>query len=728
MQPIKRWWAAIATRLRLGRRSDGVRVRRETIAHIRAGNAARTQQAWRRGADAYREALVLEPHLQHVWVQLGHMEKEAGAIDRAAAAYAEAARLKPDDAAPLLHLGHMAKSWRLPAEAAGHFVAALRRAPRNLEATSELVRLLPDRDDVDPGLWADILDVLEIDPDERMADDTDALSSGALVFDVTDLLAFFGQRRLPTGIQRVQIEVSLACLEQTFAVPPLFCVYASARRGWVRLSPRVFMDICRLARQSDDVDDLIWTTQLDRTYRHIAVTRTLRFASGTVLVNLGTSWADRNYLLDVRNVRAQAGVIYVPLVFDLIPLIDPTWFIRSLVRDYRAWFGSLLHSADGFLAISEATRHDLLRIAPEWHAPISASSVPVVRLDGDFRHADADPDTLGRYGLKSGCYVLFVSTLEPRKNHRGAFEAWLDLADTIGDGAMPRLVCVGGRGWLNEDLHRMLHKRPRLRRMVRILHGVPDDALATLYEQCLFAVYPSFYEGWGLPVSEALSYGKVPAISRVSSLPEAGGAFACYFDPGDAGDIAKTVRTLLDPGVRMAREDAIREGYHPRSWHAIALDLIDKAQIVTSRSNATIPSLANTGVWTLALPRRVDDFDKIVVDLRHGEMLRHGRAWQPPGLEGCRIEGDDATLRFRWAGPPGSVLEIYFAALHQAAEVRATMGGFTETHRLDAGRAGRIVCPLPHAPTTLEAMILPLAGEIVVEKIVIAQSTDGSPH
>ena len=724
MRSFGRRWSVLAARVRLGRRSNGVPVGRKTMSHIHAGNAARCRQDWRGGANAYRQALTCEPHLQHLWVQLGHMEKEAGAIDRAAAAYAEAARLKPDDVEPMLHLGHMSKTWRQPIEAVGYFVAALRRAPHNLEATSELVRLLPDRDDVDPMLWSDILDVLEIDPNER-GSDTGHLPPGTLVFDVTDLLAFFGQRRLPTGIQRVQIEVSLACLEQTFDVPPVFCVYASARRGWIRLSDIFFEELCRLARQSDDVSDPAWKSQLDRTYRHIAIARTLRFATGTVMVNLGTSWADRNYLLDVRNARVRHGVIYVPLVFDLIPLIEPAWFIASLVRDYRAWFGSLLHSADGYLAISEATRSDLLRIAPEWHAPMLGSAVSVVRLDGDFRHADADAKALDRYGLEPGRYVLFVSTLEPRKNHRGAFEAWLNLANTIGEAAMPRLVCVGGRGWLNEELYRLLRKRPHLRRMVRILHGVPDDALATLYEHCLFALYPSFYEGWGLPVSEAMSYGKVPAISRVSSLPEVGGTFAHYFDPVDFKDIAATVLRLLDADVRTMAEEIIREGYRPRSWQAIALDLVTQARMILSRSEVTLPCIAETGFWTLALPSQPSDNDESTLEEKQGEMLRHGRAWQPLGLNGCRIEGDDAELWFRWAGLPDTSLVLHFVAANHVAEIRVDVAGVIKTYRIEYTETAKIVCQLPDTSSILRIALLPLEGDVELAKVEIRHNSSG---
>ncbi|WP_267389669.1 glycosyltransferase [Sphingomonas sp. GC_Shp_3] len=717
MQSIKSWWGGISAGLRLHPKSNGVRVRRATAAYIRTGNIARGRQDWSRAASAYRRALEREPHLQHLWVQLGHMEKEAGEIDRAADAYQEAARLRPDDAEPLIQLGHMAKAWRQPAEAAGHFVAALQRNRANLQATSELVRLMPDRDEVDPGLWIAVLDVLEIDPADLQSDDTGHVPAGAVVLDVTDLLAFFGQRRLPTGIQRVQIEVSLACLEPRFEPQPMFCVYASARRGWIRLSHDHFDALCRLARQSDDITDPDWTRQLDRMYRSIAVARTIRFSPDTVLINLGTSWSDRNYLLDVRTIRARDAVVYVPLVFDLIPLIGPRWFIHSLVRDYRAWFGSLLHSADGCLAISEATREDLLRKSVEWKVPVPRGAVPVVRLDGDFRQAAAGVEVLQGYGLNAQGYVLFVSTLEPRKNHQGAFEAWLTLANTLGEAAVPRLVCVGGRGWLNEHLHQMLRDRPALRRLVLILHGIPDDTLATLYQHCLFALYPSFYEGWGLPVSEALSYGKVPAISHVSSLPEAGGSFARYFDPYAATDIAETVRTLLDADTREQAEAAIRQAYVPRTWHHIAEDMVAQARGVPSRVQDTLPCLVDAGCWTLALSSQTGDGDG-VPHAEQGEALRHGRGWLSPGMTGCRVVGEDAALCLRWTGPRAAI-HIHFAASPGIVSVKAGIDGALQEYRAEPGVALVVSMVLPEAPATLRIAIVPIAGEVVVEKVVV---------
>jgi glycosyltransferase involved in cell wall biosynthesis len=721
MQIWKSWWVGIFRQIRP--KSNGLRVRRRTAAHIKAANAARTRQNWAKAALDYRMALAIEPHLHHLWVQLGHVEKETGAIDRARAAYEEAVRLAPQDVEPLLHLGHMTKAWQQPAEAAAYFLRALQSDGRNLQAISELARVMPDRDHVDCAFWDSAIATLNIGNGTAIPDDGALLPHHAMLFDVTDLLAFFGQRRLPTGIQRVQIEISLALIDGQADTQPVFCIYSSARRGWIALPSADFQILCHLAKQSDDGNDPVWIGQLFQIYQMIAVTRTIELSPGTTIVNLGTSWSDRNYLLDVRTVRTRANIVYVPLVFDLIPLIEPTWFMGSLVRDYQAWFGSLLHSADGYLVISQATRQDLMDKATEQEAPIPAHAVPVVPLDGNFRQDAADVAALHKtYGLSPQAYVLLVSTLEPRKNHMGAFQAWIQLAETLDEATLPHLVCVGGRGWLNDDVHQMLRDNAKLQNMVHILHGVPDDKLAMLYEYCLFALYPSFYEGWGLPVSEALSYGKVPAISAVSSLPEAGGRFARYFDPYDAGSIAATVRTLLDAKSRHAAEATIRDGYAPRTWQQIAQDLLKKAQAVTPRALDSLPVISRPGTWHLSLCDQVDD------NAMWGEPLRHGHDWQAPTSAGCQITGDDAALWFHWSGSSGAHLHIHVADGHDAVSVGATLNDLSYLFQGAVGDRMILSLPLPDMHGSVRIALRPLCKTLVVEKVEITGEEQTALH
>ncbi|MEI9931042.1 MAG: glycosyltransferase [Rhizomicrobium sp.] len=133
-------------------------------------------------------------------------------------------------------------------------------------------------------------------------------------------------------------------------------------------------------------------------------------------------------------------------------------------------------------------------------------------------------------GLERGRFVLFVSTIEPRKNHAFVFTAWLKLLRRHGAKNCPKLVCVGQQGWLNSEAYARLDASEDLKRQVVILSNVSDVMLSKLYEACICTLYPSLYEGWGLPVTESLCFGKVPIVSHVASLPEAGGLFAEYFE------------------------------------------------------------------------------------------------------------------------------------------------------------------------------------------------------
>ena len=562
-------------------RSNGVRVSRAALAGIVAGNRARDRRDWTTAAAAYRAVTAREPGLAHIWVQLGHMLKEAGELPEAGRAYRRAADLVPADPEPIVRLAHMAKDDGARVTAATHFVEALGRAPRDAELSGELLQLLADCRE-DAALWTAALAALDVDPNLVTAEEAPVAQPGALILDVSDLLGYFGRRRLPTGIQRVQIEVALACLAETDE-PILLCTFAGPYRRWIALPPARFGALCRAALTSDDADDPVWREDVRNLFVIVAATRSLRFARAMVMVNLGSSWGEPLYLPMVERERAASGLAYVSFVHDLLPAKHPEWFEADLVRNHARWLDLLLRTADGYLTNSNATRADLLAARVPGVAPVDPARARVVRIDGDVGDALAPlPESrLAARGLAPGSFVLMVSTIEPRKNHLGAFAAWLKLIDALGEAAVPDLICVGGKGWLNEPVHAMLAAEAALRRKVRLLSGVADDELALLYRTCRFTLYPSLYEGWGLPISESLSHGRVPAVSLTSSMPEAGGDFAVYFDPADPADIAAQVTPLIvDHAFRATAEARIRAGYRARPWRAIARQIAAEAHAI----------------------------------------------------------------------------------------------------------------------------------------------------
>ena len=176
--------------------------------------------------------------------------------------------------------------------------------------------------------------------------------------------------------------------------------------------------------------------------------------------------------------------------------------------------------------------------------------------------------TRARYGLDRP-FVLNVGTIEPRKNLTRLIEAYA---------RAPRrkefdLVIAGGPGWMYDDIYHAPEKFGVSER-VRFLGFVPDETLPALYSLCTCFVYPSLYEGFGLPVLEALACGAPVVTSKTSSLPEVAGAAAVLIDPRDTEDLAAALARVLEDGS--LRTELAQRGLKQArrfSWEASARQL-----------------------------------------------------------------------------------------------------------------------------------------------------------
>ncbi|MDW5593641.1 glycosyltransferase family 1 protein [Conexibacter stalactiti] len=223
---------------------------------------------------------------------------------------------------------------------------------------------------------------------------------------------------------------------------------------------------------------------------------------------------------------------------------------RSSMVIERATLPWALRRAAAVIAISQATADDLVARFPR-AAPLVVVA-PLAASDGFRGATGADVARVRERHALEGPYVLSVGTLEPRKNLPRLIEAFAGLTDTERRGA--RLALVGARGWERDELDVVLARHPDL---VQVLGFVDEEDLAGLYSGAELFAYPSIYEGFGLPLLEAMHAGTAVLTSPVSSLPEVAGEAAIYADPHDVAALrAALARGLGDEELvaRLARE------------------------------------------------------------------------------------------------------------------------------------------------------------------------------
>jgi glycosyltransferase involved in cell wall biosynthesis len=259
------------------------------------------------------------------------------------------------------------------------------------------------------------------------------------------------------------------------------------------------------------------------------------------------SWPDVELLFGAMDVF-HAGPLVVPTcrsaalvvtVYDLTPIRFPEYHIPSNSFD-RATLRRRLDRAVRIMVPSACTRDDL-----ESLARIGRDRVRVIPLgvrEKFRRTSEAPPGLPVGLGLR-GEYILTVGSLEPRKNLDRLVRAFKLLKDR--HHVPHQLVVVGPKGWLEGGLRETIQSLG-LSSEVCFPGFVSDEVLNAFYCNAAVLVYPSLYEGFGLPAVEAMAAGCPVALSRAGSLPEVGGNAAVYFDPSGIEDIAQSTLKILE--------------------------------------------------------------------------------------------------------------------------------------------------------------------------------------
>ncbi|MCE5258425.1 MAG: glycosyltransferase family 4 protein [Chloroflexi bacterium] len=234
-----------------------------------------------------------------------------------------------------------------------------------------------------------------------------------------------------------------------------------------------------------------------------------------------------------------AHIPTVLTVHDLVFQRYPEYHKRFNYLYLRTAMPVFCKRATGIIAVSSSTKNDLITY---YHIPSDKIvAIPEAAAPQFCPQDQAFVESVRRhYGL-SARYILTVGTIEPRKNLSRLLDACVPiLAENLADS----LVVVGREGWLYDDFNRHLEEYPYPKRVQR-LGFVSEQELPALYAGAAVTVQPSLYEGFGLPVLEAMGCGSPVCTSQVSSLPEVGGNAALYFDPLSVNAITECIRQVL---------------------------------------------------------------------------------------------------------------------------------------------------------------------------------------
>lgn len=450
-----------------------------------------------------------------------------------------------------------------------------------------------------------------------------AEGGGKIYFDLTSSAYFNG---MPTGIARVErvCYEELAALHGNKVVP---IVWSNSGKGFFKIDPfEAMTGINRKALQG-------------RVAGGPGSLALEEFAPGSRIVVMGGAWIrNEHYIQSLGALRQQSNVPVVLLVHDLIQMTLPHLYPDDAGAIFEANAKRICALADAFLVYSDASRRDLVKLLHREGQILK----PVLKFRiGDFTDL-AEPTTeiptcVADYAGKD--FVVFVSSLDMRKNHQLLLNVWRRLIRDRGAN-VPYLLFIGRPIWEAETIVNQLAKDKALASRVHHLTQVDDEGLDWLYRNCLFTVFPSLYEGWGLPIAESLAYGKMCITTTGSSTEEVAPTLTDLLDPYDFRAWLDRVSLYIDnPALLAKQEQKIAQQFQPRAWS-------DAVREISGHLSALETMI--TPHRRPIMPNTVLQFNRSSATPESNAILQGG--WSANEGSGCWSLQENASIRFEYAG------------------------------------------------------------------------------
>jgi glycosyltransferase involved in cell wall biosynthesis len=285
-------------------------------------------------------------------------------------------------------------------------------------------------------------------------------------------------------------------------------------------------------------------------------------SKGDIFLIPAGEWWDENFINLVLDYASQ-GVKIVQVSHDLLPIVTPQ-FSGHATESLSNYNSKVIPIASLVLANSQSTKNDLI----EWLKAknLQGPKIEVFRIGEDFTFEKPTKPTdeiFNKAGLTGNDFIISVGTIEARKNHALLYYTY-KLAVSKGIN-LPKLLIIGRKGWMTEDIYHYITNDPDTKDILLPLHDISDSELSWLYNHSLFTIYPSYYEGWGMPIAESITRGVPCLASNTSSMPEVAPGFAHHFTPSSTDELLDGIINMLKPG-NLDKERAKLKGYKSTTW------------------------------------------------------------------------------------------------------------------------------------------------------------------
>lgn len=294
-----------------------------------------------------------------------------------------------------------------------------------------------------------------------------------------------------------------------------------------------------------------------------------------VFISLGLDWDRSNYEL-LYHLKNRIGFSFVGICYDLIPISHPQHIQSELFNQiFYKHIYYLNHLADKISCISNYSNKSLCEFRENYDINNSTEIETIYIGDNLNQKDEISNDTL--IIEESKPYILYVSTIESRKNHSTLLKAYLEAQKS--NIILPNLILVGMYGWGIDEFHNLFMNNTYLQDKIKIYDTVDDQKLINLYKNSLFCVFPSYVEGWGLGAAESLLYGKVCLISESEALKEATQYLMPVIKSDNPLEWMRSIHFYSTHNYEREKlEMDIKLNFKPRSWTEFCEDFYEFAK------------------------------------------------------------------------------------------------------------------------------------------------------